>query len=110
LDQSTDRGTIPSDVNSYLYTRLTDEENNERIRVSYLSEITHIMAIAFSASLVTVTYHLAGFIAAERESNMSQLLEAMLPGRQRWKSTVVRILSYHLAFTISYLPGMFFLV
>lgn len=36
---------------------------------------------------------------------MSQLIEAMMPNLRRWQPQVARILSYHLAFDILYIPG-----
>ena len=36
---------------------------------------------------------------------MSQLIECMMPNIRRWQPQVARMLSYHLAFDIIYLPG-----
>lgn len=36
---------------------------------------------------------------------MSSLLEAMMPNKKRWQPQVARIISYHLSFTIIYIPG-----
>lgn len=36
---------------------------------------------------------------------MSQLLDAMMPTKYRWQSQAARLLSYHIAFTVVYLPG-----
>jgi ATP-binding cassette, subfamily A (ABC1), member 3 len=55
--------------------------------------------------MVGVCYHLSGFIATEREMGMSSLLEAMMPNLRRWQPQVARVLSYHLGFSIIYLPG-----
>ena len=109
LNQTTGQNAIPPAVNSYLYTTLTQPENKDRIRVRYMDSVISILAVAFLEGLAAVTYHLPGFMAAERESGMSQLLEAMMPGHARWKPTCARILAYHWAFSISYFPGMHFL-
>ncbi|KAG9232654.1 hypothetical protein BJ875DRAFT_497297 [Amylocarpus encephaloides] len=96
---------LPSTVMEYPYTSLTQEERNTAIRVNYQGAIINILAIAFFIGMVGVVYHLTGFIATERELGMSQLIEAMMPNLQRWQPQVARIVSYHLAFDLIYLPG-----
>ena len=49
--------------------------------------------------MVSVAYHLASMMTYERESGMSQLLDAMSNG-----ATPARILSYVLTFDLVYLP------
>jgi len=61
--------------------------------------------VAFLIGMVGVTYHLTGFIASERELGMSQLIEAMMPNLKRWQPQVARLVSYHLAFDLIYIPG-----
>ncbi|KAG7110964.1 ABC transporter A family member 2 like protein [Verticillium longisporum] len=52
-----------------------------------------------------VIYHMTGFIATERESGMTQLIDAMMPIRRRWVAQLARVVSYHVAFSLLYLPG-----
>jgi ATP-binding cassette subfamily A (ABC1) protein 3 len=92
-------------VQEYPYTSLTQEQRNTSIRVNYQGAIINILAIAFLIGMVGVSYHMTGFIASERELGMSQLIEAMMPNLQRWKPQFARIISYHVAFDLMYLPG-----
>ncbi|KAJ4306030.1 hypothetical protein N0V88_000825 [Collariella sp. IMI 366227] len=48
---------------------------------------------------------MAGFIATERETGMSTLIEAMMATESRWQPQAARLLSYHLSFSLLYLPG-----
>ncbi|EPE24772.1 P-loop containing nucleoside triphosphate hydrolase [Glarea lozoyensis ATCC 20868] len=92
-------------VEAYPYTSLTQEQRNTSIRVNYQGAIINILAVAFLIGMVGVSYHLTGFIASERELGMSQLIEAMMPNLQRWKPQFARIISYHIAFDLMYIPG-----
>jgi ATP-binding cassette subfamily A (ABC1) protein 3 len=67
--------------------------------------VIRILAVAFFLALVGVTYQSVGFMAMERELGMSQLMEAMMPNKRRWEPQVARLLSYHIAFDMIYLPG-----
>jgi ATP-binding cassette, subfamily A (ABC1), member 3 len=105
VNTTIDQAALPSTVFEYPYTSQSQAERNTAIRVNYQGVIISIMAIAFLITLVGVTYHLAGSIASERELGMSQLIEAMMPNLRRWEPQLARILSYHLAFDMIYLPS-----
>ncbi|KAH6663252.1 hypothetical protein B0J14DRAFT_279502 [Halenospora varia] len=96
---------LPETVLEYPYTSITQAQRNTNIRVNYQKAIINILGVAFLIGMVGVTYHLTGFIATEREVGMSQLLEAMMPNLRRWQPQVARILSYHIAFDLIYIPG-----
>lgn len=100
-----DQSAVPSTVSEYIFTSKSQAERNTAIRVNYQGVIINILAVAFLISLVGVTYHLAGSVATERELGMSQLIEAMMPNPRRWEPQLARILSYHLAFDMLYLPS-----
>jgi ATP-binding cassette subfamily A (ABC1) protein 3 len=97
--------SLPSTVLEYPFTSLTQAERDTLIRVNYQGAIINILGVAFLIGMVGVTYHLTGFIAAERELGMSQLIEAMMPNLRRWEPQLARILSYHLAFDMIYAPA-----
>ncbi|KAL0934185.1 ABC transporter [Colletotrichum truncatum] len=97
--------SLPDPVDEYPFTSITQEERAVQIRIRYQSAITNWMGVAFMTSIMFVTYHLTGFIATERESGMTRLLDAMMPVKRRWHAQAARIVSYHLAFTVLYLPG-----
>jgi ATP-binding cassette subfamily A (ABC1) protein 3 len=96
---------LPNVVLEYPYTSITQAQRNTNIRVNYQGAIINILGVAFLIGMVGVTYHMTGFIASERELGMSQLIEAMMPNLRRWQPQVARILSYHFAFDIIYIPG-----
>ncbi|KAL2161940.1 hypothetical protein VTH06DRAFT_7725 [Thermothelomyces fergusii] len=96
---------LPDAVDEYAFTSLTVEERNDRVRVLYQKNIISFLGVTFFVSIIGVTYHMAGFMATERESGMSTLIEAMMATRSRWQPQVARLLSYHLAFSLVYLPG-----
>ncbi|XMA18816.1 hypothetical protein WAI453_011607 [Rhynchosporium graminicola] len=105
LDATTDQASLPQTVLEYPYTSISQKQRETDIRVNYQSAIINILGVAFLIGMVGIAYHLTGFIATERELGMSQLIEAMMPNLRRWQPQVARILSYHLAFDIIYLPG-----
>jgi ATP-binding cassette subfamily A (ABC1) protein 3 len=105
INSTVNRASLPSETLEYSYTSITQAQRNTNIRVNYQGAIINVLGVAFLISMVGVTYHLTGFIAAERELGMSQLVEAMMPNLKRWQPQLARILSYHLAFDIIYVPG-----
>ncbi|KAH8592220.1 hypothetical protein B0O99DRAFT_247938 [Bisporella sp. PMI_857] len=96
---------LPDTILEYPFTDENPEERRTRIRVNYQGAIINVLGVAFLIGMVGVTYHLTGFIASERELGMSQLIEAMMPNLRRWQPQLARILSYHVAFDLIYLPG-----
>ncbi|KAH7175651.1 hypothetical protein EDB81DRAFT_770523 [Dactylonectria macrodidyma] len=89
----------------YPFTTRTPEERKDRIREVYQKIIMSWMGVAFIATVIWVTYHLTGFIATERESGMSQLIDAMMPVSKPWKAQAARIIAHHLSFSIIYAPA-----
>lgn len=94
-----------ANTHEYVFTKLTQEERDEDIRVRYQQAVTNFMGVAFILAIIGIAYHLTGFMATEREIGMSTLIESMMPTRQRWQAQAARLLSYHIAFDIIYLPG-----
>ncbi|TLD06535.1 uncharacterized protein PgNI_08324 [Pyricularia grisea] len=94
-----------SNSHEYVFTSLTQQERDEQIRVRYQQAVTNFMGVAFILAIIGVCYHLTGFMATEREIGMSTLIESMMPTRQRWQAQAARLLSYHIAFDVIYLPG-----
>ncbi|KAK6211007.1 ABC transporter [Colletotrichum tabaci] len=100
-----EQGPLPEAVNEYPFTSITQEERAVRIRINYQSAITNWMGVAFMTSVLFVTYHLTGFIATERESGMIRLVDAMMPVKRTWHAQAARIISYHISFSLIYIPG-----
>ncbi|CAJ2505326.1 Uu.00g127200.m01.CDS01 [Anthostomella pinea] len=97
--------SFPATTEEYPFTTLTQEERAQRIRRMYQSSLTNFLAVAFILVVIGVCYHMTGHMATEREIGMSQLLDAMMPMKHRWQPQVARLWSYHIAFTMIYLPG-----
>jgi ATP-binding cassette subfamily A (ABC1) protein 3 len=92
-------------VEEYPYTSLSQEERNTRIRVRYMGGIVQLLAVAFFIGVCGILYQQVGAQATERESQMAQLIECMMPNLRRWEPQFARLLSYHIAFSLLFLPG-----
>jgi hypothetical protein len=84
--------------NEYMFTSISQETADTRQRQHYQSLVISSYSIAFLISAVSLIYHAVGMITTERESGMTQLIDAM------GGSGASRILSYVLAFDLIYLP------
>jgi len=84
--------------NEYLYTSISQGTQDDDIRKTYQGLIISTYGIAFFIGLVPSIYHLVGMVTTERESGMTQLLDAM------GCFSVSRICSYILVFDLIYLP------
>lgn len=96
---------LPEAIDQYPFTSRTREEREADIRVRYQEILTNVLGVTFLLAVIGTVYHMTGFIATERESGMSTLIDAMMATRSRWHPQAARLLSYHLAFSIVYLPG-----
>ncbi|KAK4454013.1 putative transporter [Podospora aff. communis PSN243] len=110
LQTAVDRAIFGGEVlaegsEEYVFTGLTQEERAVRIREVYSQMIVNFLGVTFIAGSIGVVYHLTGFIASERETGMSTLIEAMMASKRTWEPQVARIVSYHLSFSALYLPG-----
>ena len=94
-----------ADNQELAFTSLTQDERNLKVREIYHNAIVNFMGVAFIATVLWITYHLTGFVATERESGMSQLLDAMMPVRRPWMAQAARIISHHLSFSLVYAPA-----
>ncbi|KAL2257884.1 hypothetical protein VTK26DRAFT_9008 [Humicola hyalothermophila] len=104
-DGSNGQMALSYPADEYPFTSLTTEERADRIRVIYQDVLMNFLGVTFLIAIIGVVYHMAGFIATEREIGMSTLVEAMMATRSRWQPQAARLLSYHLAFSLVYLPG-----
>ncbi|KAI1777113.1 P-loop containing nucleoside triphosphate hydrolase protein [Hypoxylon cercidicola] len=105
LSDANGQSRLLATPNEYPFTPETEEEREARIRRMYQSSLTNFLAVSFFIVVIGVCYHMTGHMATEREIGMSQLLDAMMPTKYRWQAQVARLLSYHIAFTLVYLPG-----
>ncbi|KAM0439998.1 hypothetical protein ACHAPT_001100 [Fusarium lateritium] len=94
-----------ADTQQYPFTSLSQEQRDDKIRQAFQKTIKGWMGVAFLGTVVWVSYHLTGFVATERESGMSTLIDSMMPVRRPWLAMTARILAHHLSFSLVYLPA-----
>ncbi|KAG6009715.1 hypothetical protein E4U21_001463 [Claviceps maximensis] len=87
------------------FTSITQEQRDLKVRETYHNAIVNFMAVAFLANIIWITYHITGFIATERESGMSQLIDAMITVRRPWMAQAARLIAHHLSFSMLYAPA-----
>jgi ABC-type multidrug transport system ATPase subunit len=87
------------------FTDRTQEQREQRIRQIFHEAIINFMGVLFLSAVLWITYHMTGFIATERESGMSQLIDAMMPVRKPWMALAARIVAHHFSFTLIYAPA-----
>jgi len=104
-NDASNRNPLPATVDEYPFTSLTQEERAVRVRVIYTGMVINFLGVTFIIGFIDIVYHLSGFMATERESGMSTLIEAMMVTKHRWEAQLTRLLSYHFAFSVLYLPG-----
>ncbi|MCJ1475765.1 hypothetical protein MMC13_004429 [Lambiella insularis] len=92
-------------VYEYPFTSESQQERDTNIRVRYMGGIVSILGVAFFIGVCGILYQQVGAQATERESQMAQLIECMMPNLRRWEPQVARLLSYHLAFSLLFAPG-----
>lgn len=96
--------TLP-ETQEFVFTTKTSEERSRNIIRLYMGTLIDILGLAYFIGMVGICYQLTGQMASERELGMSQLIEAMMPNRQRWMPQAARLLSFHISFDILYLPS-----
>ncbi|KAF5010714.1 hypothetical protein FDECE_3125 [Fusarium decemcellulare] len=92
----TNSTTIPD---SYMFTRITQDEANELKRRNFAAAILGGLGLVCFLSMISSVFHIIGMVSTERESGMSQLIDVMTGG-----AASARVLSYVIAFDIIYLP------
>lgn len=97
--------TLSDNVQEIPYTSKTAEQRARNITRLYMGTLVNILGVAYFIGIVGICYQLTGEMAKERELGMSQLIEAMMPNRQRWVPQAARLLAMHLAFDILYAPS-----
>lgn len=81
------------------YTSVTQEEREEDSRKSFISVALYLLSFIYYMTFISVSHHVSGMMASERESGISSLIDAM-GGGVAWP----RVLSYVITFDILYLP------
>ena len=96
---------LPDEVLALLFTSETNDEREEDITEEYMDSLIEVIGVALLIAVIGVVYQLTGHLAQERELGMSQLIDAMTPNAKHWKTQAARLLSFHIAYDLIYLPG-----
>ena len=104
-NKTIDQSALPSQVNEYPFTSMTQKERDDNIRVRYMGGIIDILGVAFFIGIVGVIYQLVGLMASERELGMTQIIDASMPNKRRWEPQLVRLIANHAAFDLMFIPG-----
>ncbi|KID99557.1 ABC transporter-like protein, partial [Metarhizium majus ARSEF 297] len=105
VDAAISGSSFPSQVQQYPYTQETEDERQAQVLREYQKTFINYLSVAFVIALIGVCYHMPGLIATERETGISQLIDAMMPATRGWHRQFVRLVSHQNAFIITYLPG-----
>ncbi|KAI0003179.1 P-loop containing nucleoside triphosphate hydrolase protein [Xylariaceae sp. FL0662B] len=81
------------------FTAQTQEETDEDSRRSFIELAEFTLSMVFYATFIPVSHHVSSMMASERESGMSQLIDAMGGGL-----AFPRVISYVVTFDLLYLP------
>jgi ATP-binding cassette subfamily A (ABC1) protein 3 len=77
----------------------------DNTRIRYMGGIINYLGVAFFFVVVGIVYHSVGFLVHERESGISQLIDAAVSHIHRRRCQIARLLAHHIAFLLVYLPG-----
>ncbi|XWW98542.1 hypothetical protein V2A60_006542 [Cordyceps javanica] len=94
-----------ANVQEKTFTSLTTEQRLAQTRRLYHRSIINFMGVAFIATILWISYHLTGYVATERETGMSQLIDAMMPVRKPWMAMFARLVAHHWSFSLLYAPA-----
>jgi len=99
---STASSPFPATVDSYLFTSKTQEEWKADMRITILQANINFASVVWILTLIGVVFQLVTLMAKERETEMSDLIESMMPNARRWEPQAIRLIARHLAFDITY--------
>ncbi|KAH8835982.1 P-loop containing nucleoside triphosphate hydrolase protein [Flagelloscypha sp. PMI_526] len=81
------------------FTQDTNEDQDNRIRTSFIRGIRELLVLAFFVNFVGISYQLPGSIAEERSTLLTSHMKAM--GLRE----IARVVSWHLSISLAYLPA-----
>lgn len=85
-----------------LFTNQTESERKAEANRDYQSTFINYMSVTV---LLGISYHLPGYIATEREKGLSALIDSMMVTKSAWEPQAVRMVSYFLSFSSTYVSG-----
>jgi ABC-type lipoprotein export system ATPase subunit len=95
---------MPATVQEYPFTSETEQQWKDTIKDSIVKDNTNFAAVIWYLGFLSVVYQLVGLMAKERETEMSDLIECMMPNTHRWEPQLARLVGHQIAFAITYIP------
>ena len=105
LSSSTGASPLPPLVDDILFTSITEDAWKVKVQQFILQSNINFAAIVWILTIIGVAYRVVSAMAMDRESQMADLIEAMMPNTQRWQPQAIRLMSTHIAFGFAYSPG-----
>lgn len=105
VDSDGGDGPDLSNTEEWPFTDETETEREARVTKNYQNTFTMYNSVALSIVFYGLAYRLPGAIATERESGLSQLIDAMMPTAYDWEAQLARMLSFLYSYAITYFPG-----
>jgi ATP-binding cassette subfamily A (ABC1) protein 3 len=96
---------LPDKVDGILFTRLSQAALLKERDGNYLALCIYLFGAIFSFTMISIVYHMAAFVASERELGMSGLIDTMIPGGSSIRAQLARQISTYISFFIIYLPS-----
>lgn len=87
------------------YSMETEEEFREYGYEDYYNMVAGLLAVVYLVPMVVPCYHMTGFIAGERESGMSQLIDTMSAIQAPGVSQFTRMAAHYISFIVVYGPA-----
>lgn len=103
LGNTTDLKALPSTVEEYLFTSESEDERKRQITLTLLQANISAIAVVWILTLISLTFRLVSIMAKERENEMSDLIESVMPNRRRWEPQAIRLAALHITFDLVYL-------
>lgn len=93
-------GNLTEHPDIQAFTPLTQEEADTDSRRNFQRLALGLLSFVFFITMVPVAHHVAGMVTYDRESGLSQLIDAMGGSNAVWS----RVISYLITFDLLYLP------
>lgn len=97
--------TMPSTVQEYPFTSETEQQWKDTIKDSIVKDNTNFAAVIWYLGFLDAVYQLVGLMAKERETEISDLIECMMPNPRRWEPQFARLVAHQIAFALTYAPA-----
>ena len=94
-----------SETNVLLYTDQDQSVLDDSRTSTYLNLAIYAFGPIFAFTLIMIVYHMATFVARERELGMSGLIDTMISGGSSIRGRIVRQIATYISFTAVYFPG-----